>query len=179
METKTVKLYSLDYSNVKTYLIAALFIAGNMALPQLFHLIPQGGITWLPIYFFTLIGAYKFGWKVGLLTAVLSPIANALLFGMPLPAVLPAILLKSVLLAIAAGWAAHRFNRISLPILLAVVLFYQDSRYFSRMGHGWQFLPSCTGFPHRPAGNGNAGSRRICIDQIQCVSVIPQIRLIV
>lgn len=45
METKTVKLYSLDYSNVKTYLIAALFIAGNMALPQLFHLIPQGGIT--------------------------------------------------------------------------------------------------------------------------------------
>ena len=89
------------------------------------HVIPQGGITWLPIYFFTLIGAYKFGWKVGLLTAVLSPIANSLLFGRPLPAVLPAILLKSVLLAIAAGWAAHRFNRISLPILLAVVLFYQ------------------------------------------------------
>ena len=87
METKTVKLYSLDYSNAKTYLMAALFIAGNMALPQLFHLIPQGGITWLPIYFFTLIGAYKFGWKVGLLTAVLSPVINSLLFGMPLPAV--------------------------------------------------------------------------------------------
>lgn len=97
METKTVKLYSLDYSNARTYLMAALFIAGNMALPQLFHLIPQGGITWLPIYFFTLIGAYKFGWKVGLLTAVLSPIINSLLFGM----------------------------RISLPILLTVVLFYQ------------------------------------------------------
>ena len=92
METKTVKLYSLDYSNARTYLMAALFIAGNMALPQLFHLIPQGGITWLPIYFFTLIGAYKFGWKVGLLTAILSPIINSLLFGMPLPAVLPAIL---------------------------------------------------------------------------------------
>ena len=124
METKTVRLYSLDYSNARTYLMAALFIAGNMALPQLFHLIPQGGITWLPIYFFTLIGA-KFGWKVGLLTAVFSPVINSLLFGMPLPAVLPAILLKSVLLAAAAGWAAHRFNRISLPILLAVVLFYQ------------------------------------------------------
>ena len=40
METKTVKLYSLDYSNARTYLMAALFIAGNMALPQLFHLIP-------------------------------------------------------------------------------------------------------------------------------------------
>ena len=65
METKTVKLYSLDYNNVKTYLAASLFILGNLALPQLFHLIPQGGITWLPIYFFTLVGAYKFGWKVG------------------------------------------------------------------------------------------------------------------
>ncbi len=71
------------------------------------------------------MGAYKFGWKVGLLTAVLSPVLNSLLFGMPLPAALSAILLKSVLLAVAAGWAAHRFQRISLPILLAVVLFYQ------------------------------------------------------
>ena len=42
METKTVKLYSLDYNNVKTYLAASLFILGNLALPQLFHLIPQG-----------------------------------------------------------------------------------------------------------------------------------------
>ena len=56
METTTVKLYSLDYSNVKTYWAASLFIIGNILFPQLFHLIPQGGITWLPIYFFTLIG---------------------------------------------------------------------------------------------------------------------------
>lgn len=125
METKSIKLYSLDYGNVKTYVAASLFILGNLALPQLFHLIPQGGITWLPIYFFTLVGAYKFGWKVGLLTAILSPVLNSLLFGMPLPAALPAILLKSILLAVAAGWAAHRFQRISLPILLAVVLFCQ------------------------------------------------------
>ena len=34
METKTVKLYSLDYSNVKTYLIAALFIAGIWHYPN-------------------------------------------------------------------------------------------------------------------------------------------------
>lgn len=124
MET-TVKLYSLNYSNVKTYLATSLFIVGNILLPRLFHLIPLGGLTWLPIYFFTLIGAYKYGWKVGLLTAILSPVINSLLFGMPVPAVLPAILLKSVLLAIAAGWAAQRFGRISIPVLAEVVLFYQ------------------------------------------------------
>ena len=83
MKTTTIRLYSLDYSNVKTYFAAALFILGNLVLPQLCHLIPQGGLTLLPIYFFTLIAAYKYGWKVGLLTAVFSPVLNHLLFGMP------------------------------------------------------------------------------------------------
>ena len=121
----TVKLYSLDYSNVKTYLTALLFVAGNMILPQIFHFVPQGGITWLPIYFFTLVAAYKYGWKVGLLTGVLSPVMNSLLFGMPAFGLLPVILLKSVLLATAAGFAAYRFQRVSWLALLGVVLFYQ------------------------------------------------------
>lgn len=121
----TVKLYALNYRQNLTYLTAGIFIAGNILLPQLFHLVPQGGITWLPIYFFTLVGAYKYGWKVGLLTALFSPLVNSLLFGMPLPAALPAITLKSVLLAAAAGYAAYRFQRVSLVILAAVVLAYQ------------------------------------------------------
>lgn len=53
------------------------------------------------------------------------PYYQLLTFGMPMPAVLPAILLKSVLLAIAAGWAAQRFGRISIPVLVGVVLTYQ------------------------------------------------------
>ncbi len=121
----TVKIYSLSYNNVKTYLFASFFILGNLVLPQFCHLLPQGGMIWLPIYFFTLIAAYKYGWKVGLLTAVFSPIINSVFFGMPAPIVLPAILTKSVLLALSAGVVSHRFNRISIPILFAVVLIYQ------------------------------------------------------
>ena len=123
METTAVKLYSLDYRDAKTYLAAALFVAGNIVLPQICHLVPQ----WLPIYFFTLVGAYKYGWRVGLLTAVLSPLVNSALFGMPAAAALPAILLKSVLLAAAAGFAARRFGRATLPLLAGVVLFYQTA----------------------------------------------------
>ena len=126
MESTTVKLYSLNYNNVNTYLAASLFIIGNMLFPQLFHLIPQGGITWLPIYFFTLIGAYKYGWKVGLLPSILSPVINSVLFGMPMPSALPAILLKSVLLAVAAGWTAQRSGHISILLLAGVVLTYQS-----------------------------------------------------
>lgn len=125
MQNATTKFYSLGYTDVRTYLVSLLFVLGNMVLPQLCHLIPQGGMMWLPIYFFTLIAAYKFGWKAGLLTAVLSPIINSLLFGMPMPAALPAILLKSVLLAVFAAMAAAHFKKATLWTLLLVVLAYQ------------------------------------------------------
>lgn len=125
MEATNVNLYSWSYRESKTYLAALVFVFGNIALPQICHLVPQGGMILLPIYFFTLIGAYKFGWKVGLLTAVLSPIVNSALFSMPMPAVLPAILLKSVLLAIAAGYVAHKYNKVTIPLMIATVLAYQ------------------------------------------------------
>lgn len=79
----------------------------------------------LPIYFFTLIAAYKFGIRVGLLTAVLSPLANSALFEMPAAAVLPEILIKSVTLAVAAAMAARYLKNVSLLAMVAVVLTYQ------------------------------------------------------
>lgn len=124
MET-SIKLYSLNYSHAKTYLFALLFVAGNIALPQLCHLTPYGGPTLLPIYFFTLIASYKYGFRVGLLTAILSPVINHLLFAMPSVTVLPAILIKSTLLAGASAWAAKRLKSVSLPAILGVVLAYQ------------------------------------------------------
>ncbi|MEY8707083.1 ECF transporter S component [Bacteroides faecichinchillae] len=124
MET-SAKLYSLNYSNVKTYLFALLFVAGNIALPQLCHLVPFGGPTLLPLYFFTLIASYKYGFRVGLLTAILSPVINHLLFAMPAAAVLPAILIKSTLLAGTAAIAARTVKSVSLLAVLGVVLSYQ------------------------------------------------------
>ena len=121
----TVKLYSLGWRETRTWLVALLFIAGNMLLPQLCHLIPQGGLILLPIYFFTLVAAYKFGPRVGLLTAVLSPLVNSALFGMPPAAALPIITIKGALLALAAAWMARRSKGASLLALIAVVLGYQ------------------------------------------------------
>lgn len=125
MKTTTVRLYSLTARQAKTYLAAAAFIAGNIAVPQLCHLIPDGGRMLLPLYFFTLLGACKYGWRVGLLTAVLSPVLNAALFGMPAAAALPVIVFKSVLAALAASYAASRTGKITLLTMTAVVAFYQ------------------------------------------------------
>ena len=115
MET-TVRLYTLNYDEEKTYLWAAVFVACNLILPQVFHLIPQGGIIFSPLSFFILVGAYKFGWKTGLLAALASPLVNHLLTGMPAAEVLPAVL------ALVAGLTAQHFKTISLPILIGVIL---------------------------------------------------------
>lgn len=121
----TVKLYNYNLKSVNTYLFAGIFILGNLILPQLAHLIPNGGPVLLPIYFFTLIAAYKYGLRVGLLTALLSPVINSLLFGMPMLAMLPVILVKSALLATAASLAANYFARINFWGILLSIAVYQ------------------------------------------------------
>ena len=101
----TAKLYSLNLHNTRTYLFALFFVAGNIIVPQLCHLIPNGGLMFLPIYFFTLL--------------------NHVLFGMPAAAMLPAIMAKSVILAISASIVAKRFKKVSIVCMAAVVLSYQ------------------------------------------------------
>ena len=116
---------NLSVVNVRTYLFAVLFVGGNMLLPQLCHLMPDGGKIFLPIYFFTLIASYKFGLKVGILTAVLAPLCNHLLFGMPPAGMLPVLLVKSTLLALVGAIVADRSQRVSLLHVAAVVVAYQ------------------------------------------------------
>ena len=122
---KEIRIYNYGLNELKTYFFVLLFVAGNIILPQLCHLIPDGGKMFLPIYFFTLVASYKYGVKVGLMTAVLSPIINSLLFGMPALALLPAILTKSVVLALAASFVANKTHKISIVNLLIVILTYQ------------------------------------------------------
>jgi len=124
MET-TIKLYSLKATELKSYAFATVFVAGNIALPQVSHLLPLGGQMLLPIYFFTLIAAYKYGFITGLLTAVASPLINHFLFGMPAVEMLPILLIKSSLLAVAAAYMAQRTKEVRLSSMLLVILFYQ------------------------------------------------------
>ena len=120
-----ISLQSLTFRESRTWLFATLFILGNLLLPAFVHMVPGGGPTWLPIYFFTLVGAYRYGWRVGLLTAVLSPLVNSVLTGMPAAAVLPAIMVKSTLLALFATLTAKRFREVSMAVIALVIVAYQ------------------------------------------------------
>ena len=115
---------NLRFLELRSYLVTAMVIACGFALPLLFHLFPLGGRTFLPIYFFTLIGAYRFGWRVGLATAVCAPLLNFAAMGMPPPPVLPFVLIKGALLAIAADFYARRLP-FSIFNVAATVATYQ------------------------------------------------------
>lgn len=117
-----VRLYAFNYDEMKTYLWAMVFVACNLVLPQVFHLIPQGGVIFSPLSLVILAGAYKFGWKTGLLAALLSPLVNHVLTGMPAMAVLPVMTLKLAILALVAGFTAQHFKTVSLPLIIGVVL---------------------------------------------------------
>ena len=117
-----VRLYALNYDEAKTYLWATVFVACNLILPQVFHLIPQGGVIFSPLSLVILAGAYKFGWKAGLLAALASPLVNHAITGMPALEVLPVMTLKLAVLALVAGLAAQRFKTVSLPLLIGVIL---------------------------------------------------------
>lgn len=80
-------------------MLTALFIAANIGLPHLFHLIPGGGIMFLPIYFFTAFAAVSYGRWTGILTGVMSPLLGYLIFGAPQAFMIPDMILKGVILS--------------------------------------------------------------------------------
>ena len=121
METNA-RLYTLNFDEIRTYLVSALFVVANLLLPQLAHLIPQGGVILAPLSLVMLVGAYKFGWKAAVLAAVVSPLVNHALTGLPAWGVLPVMTVKLMVLALTAGLVAQWTKKVSIPLLVAVVL---------------------------------------------------------
>ena len=115
----------LSLGDVKLYLVTVAMVLGNLALPYAVHRIPDAGRMLLPIFFFTLIAGWRFGVKAGLLTGVLSPLANHWLTGMPAGPVLQSLILQSALLGAMAGLAASRVHRATLAALVLLVLAHQ------------------------------------------------------
>jgi hypothetical protein len=136
----TSRATALTLDNWRTYLFATLFTAGNIALPQLCHLVPQGGLLFQPIYLFTLIAACRWGWRVALLTALVSPLLNTLWFSMPSVAMLPVVLLKSVVLALGVSWAMT--SKVRKPLWMAV-LFIIGAQLLGAVAE-WALLSSAT-----------------------------------
>ena len=80
---------------------------------------PQGGLIFLPILFFTLVAGYRYGLAAGALTAVASPLLNHALTGMPPSQALATLLVQGLLIAAIAAVLAARTRLSPWPLLLA------------------------------------------------------------
>lgn len=107
--------------------MALMLTAGNVLLPMLCHIAGIAGPVLLPIYFFTLAGVCLYGWRVGLVTALLSPLISYLLTGMPADAMLLTVTVKSLLMVGAAALVLRHTGRVSLLSLVAIVCLYQGA----------------------------------------------------
>ena len=125
MHAKKITVLNFNYDNYRLYLFSVLFALGNVLLPIMCHTSNFAGNIFLPIYFFTLIGAYKFGWKTGVFVAILSPLFNLWITGMPTIAMIPVVLAKGLLIVLGAFVIAHFTKKFSLAHLIVLVASYQ------------------------------------------------------
>jgi hypothetical protein len=126
----------LSVRDIRLYAFAALFTAGNLVAPALVHSIPKGGFIFLPIFFFTLIAAYRFGFAAGALTGLASPLANYALTGMPPATELPTVVVQSLLLAAIAAFAASHSDRVSIVALFGAAVAMQLAGFAIGLARG-------------------------------------------
>ena len=124
-ENKEFNVVEFDFKNIEYYVFTFLFVVGNFLLPLAFHQFNLGGNVFLPIYFFILIGSYKFGFKVGLSIALLTPFVNHLMTGMPNLIMLAPVFVKGMALAFFASFLAKKIKTINLLNILSVLVLYQ------------------------------------------------------
>jgi len=115
----------LGLADARLYLATAAMVLGNLALPWAVHQIPGAGPMLMPILFFTLVAGWRFGALAGVLTGVLSPLANHFLTGMPPAPALTGLILQSALLAVLAAGIGARGGKATLARLGVVVLLHQ------------------------------------------------------
>lgn len=109
---------ALGLRDLRLYAFVAVFTVGNLVAPMAVHSIPQGGLIFLPIFFFTLVAGYRFGFTAGALTGLASPLLNHALTGMPPAEMLVSVLAKSLLIAAIAAVLASKSGRLNPWLLL-------------------------------------------------------------
>lgn len=113
---------SLTLRDGRTYGLSALFVAGNTLLPLVFHLVPNGGQMFLPIFFFTLLGAWRYGLTVGLMAGLFSPLFSHLVMGMPSTAMLAPVAAQSIITAVLAALVARRVEKTTIAAVATVAV---------------------------------------------------------
>ncbi len=100
----------LKYTDVRSYIITAVFILLDVLVPRLFHQFQLAGATYLPMHIFVLMAGLLFGWRAGLIVGLLTPISSYAVSQMPAAAILPQVTIELATYGLVAGLLRERFN---------------------------------------------------------------------
>jgi riboflavin transporter FmnP len=112
----------LKYTDIRSYVFTAIFVALAVLLPWVFHQYHLAGPTFLPMHIFVLIAGLVFGWRAGLIVGLLSLLASYTISGMPALQILPQTTAELSTYGLVAGILRERFNlRVIWSLLGAMV----------------------------------------------------------
>lgn len=112
----------MKQNHTRSLVMAALCVALGVALPQVFHSIPNAGSVLLPMHIPVLLCGLTCGWSYGLGCGILTPLMSSLITGMPGPAYLPAMVCELAAYGLISGLAARFVHTGKRPVDLYIQL---------------------------------------------------------
>lgn len=135
----------LNYTDLRSYLFTAVFVAFGVAVPWGFHQFRLAGATFLPMHIFVLAAGLAFGWRAGLVTGLLTPLTSFSISGMPPLAILPQVMVEIVAYGLVAGLLSEKYHLGTIKSLLGAMaggrlalLVFLLAAYLK---NGWSFSP--------------------------------------
>lgn len=98
------------FTEIRLYLLSSLFISLSIGLPFLLHQFGISGQIFLPLYLFSLLAGMTFGYRCGLLVGIFAPLISFALSGMPVMAILPFVIFKSLTIGLTSGILSEKLN---------------------------------------------------------------------
>jgi thiamine transporter ThiT len=112
----------LKYTDIRSYLLTALFVILSVLVPWVFHQFHLAGPTFLPMHIFVLIAGLLFGWRAGLIVGLFTPLASYAVSGMPALTILPQIIIELSAYGSIAGILREKYNLRTIWSLLGAMI---------------------------------------------------------
>lgn len=113
---------TLKWGDVRTYIFICCFITLGVLMPWILHHFHLAGPTFLPMPYLALMAGLLFGWRVGLITGLFTPLASYTISGMPVVSVLPQIVVELSTYGLIAGLLREKLNLHVLWSLLGAMV---------------------------------------------------------
>jgi hypothetical protein len=112
----------LKYEDVRSYVFTIGFVALGVIVPWACHQFHLAGPTFLPMQYFVLLAGLLFGWRVGLVVGLLTPLTSYAISGMPVVRVLPQVAVELSAYGLMAGLLREKLNLRAVWLLLGAMI---------------------------------------------------------